>query len=171
MLALPDRIAVRLPAEDQGAGGLIAMFNPSQQDVRLFFCEAWRKHRGGEAASALERQAIACILEHPEYHALLDDVEQAQARRFTVESGTENPFLHLSMHLALEEQASIDQPPGVRALLERLQQVRGEHHAAMHEAMECLGEMVWRAQRATAPADTNELAMSYLDCLARRAGG
>ncbi|HEX7155615.1 MAG TPA: DUF1841 family protein [Burkholderiaceae bacterium] len=146
------------------------MFNPSQHDVRRFFCEAWRKHRAGEPASPLERQAIACVLEHPEYHALLDDAEQAQARRFTVESGTENPFLHMSMHLALEEQASIDQPPGVSALLERLRQACGERHAAMHEAMECLGEMIWRAQRATAPADTNELAASYLECLARRAG-
>ena len=145
------------------------MFNPSQQDVRRFFCEAWRKHRGGEPASALERQAIACMLEHPEYLALLDDAVEAQARQFTVESGTGNPFLHLSMHLALEEQASIDQPPGVRALLERLKLRCGEQHAAMHEAMECLGEMIWRAQRGVGPADTDGMAASYLECLSRRA--
>jgi hypothetical protein len=35
----------------------------------------------------------------------------------------------------------------------------------MHEAIECLAETVWRAQRERMPPD----AAAYLDCLERRA--
>ncbi len=88
---------------------------------------------------------------------------------FTVERGATNPFLHLSMHLALAEQLSIDQPPGVRAHFERLVARSGSEHAAAHEAMECLGAVVWQAQRSSLPADPAAINAAYLDCLARRA--
>jgi len=89
---------------------------------------------------------------------------------FPVEGGRENPFLHLSMHLSLEEQISIDQPPGVRALFEALRLRLGDRHGAAHEAMECLGEIVWRAQRGTLPADTLAVNEAYIECLRRRLG-
>jgi hypothetical protein len=41
----------------------------------------------------------------------------------------------------------------------------GERHAALHEAIECLAETVWRAQRDQAPPDAD----AYLECLRRRA--
>jgi hypothetical protein len=146
------------------------MFEPSREDVRRFFCDAWSKHRSGILASPLERIAIACILEHPEYHGLLADVESALAQEFTVEAGRENPFLHLAMHLTLEEQASIDQPPGVHALLEDLARRKGDRHSAAHEAMECLGEVIWQAQRGTLPADMESINQGYVECLQRRLG-
>jgi len=147
------------------------MLQPTREDVRRFFCDAWGKHRGGAATTPLERIAIACMLEHPEYHRLLDDVEAALARDFPVDGGSENPFLHLSLHLSLEEQASIDQPPGIRALLEELQRRCGQRHAAAHEAMECLGAVVWRAQRGTLPPDIGGINEIYIDCLRRRVAG
>jgi len=147
------------------------MFAPSREDVRRFFCTAWQRHRSGAPVSDLERMAIGCILEHPEYHALLADVEAALARDFPVEDGRENPFLHLSMHLSLEEQASIDQPLGVRALLQSLYQRCGDRHAGTHEAMECLGEVVWRAQRGSLAPDIGSINQAYLECLQRRAVG
>ena len=146
------------------------MFEPSRDEVRRFFCDAWGKHLTGHAVSPLERIAIACILEHPEYHAILADVQAALHADFPVEAGSENPFLHLSMHLSLQEQASIDQPTGVRALLETLARRRGDRHAAAHEAMECLGEVIWRAQRGSLPADMSSINQGYLECLQRRLG-
>jgi hypothetical protein len=144
------------------------MFQPSREDVRRFFCAAWAKHCAGQPTSAQERIAIACILEHPEYHALLGRPDEALERDFPVEAGQQNPFLHLSMHLALEEQSSIDQPQGIQALLEGLRQRLGERHAAAHEAMECLGEILWRTQRGTLAADMDIINREYLECLQRR---
>ncbi len=144
------------------------MFQPSREDVRRFFCEAWAKHLGALGCSPLEKIAISCMLEHPEYHALLADPRQALEQDYPVESGRQNPFLHLSMHLALEEQASIDQPPGVRQLLERLQLRCGGRHEAAHEAMECLGQVIWSAQRGTLAPDIGAINQSYIECLERR---
>ena len=146
------------------------MLQPTRTQVRRFFCEAWRKHRTGANASALERMAIACVLEHPEYQSLLDSGEDAVNAQFPVEAGRENPFLHLSMHLSLEEQASIDQPPGIRALLEALQRRHGDRHGAAHEAMECLGQILWQAQRGTLSADMPAVNEAYIECLRRRLG-
>lgn len=145
------------------------MFNPSRDDVRRFFCETWRKEREGSVLTPLEAMAVRWIAAHPEYHALLDDPARSLAEEFTVERGVTNPFLHLSMHLALDEQVSIDQPPGVRAAFERIAALSGDAHAAAHEAMECLGEVIWQTQRGTVPAAMDAINAAYLECLQRRA--
>jgi hypothetical protein len=145
------------------------MFNPSKDDVRRFFCEAWSKHVGGGVLTPLEATAVDWMQRHPEYHADLGDVDAAIAREYRVDDGRTNPFLHLSMHLAIAEQLSIDQPPGIRAVFKRLVERHGDDHAAMHEVMECLGETVWAAQRSAIPESAEQMSARYLECLQRRA--
>ena len=140
------------------------MFNPSREQVRRFFCDAWRKHRAREVLSGAEAVAADLITQHPEYHALLEQPESALEQEFTPETGRMNPFLHLSLHLAIAEQISIDQPPGIRTEYERLRQTL-EVHDAEHAVMECLGETLWHAQRHGTALDSTR----YLECL-RRAG-
>lgn len=139
------------------------MFNPSQHDVRRFFCEAFRKHREHEILTPLEAIARDWIMQHPEYDQDLADVEQALAADYSVEQGQTNPFLHLSMHLSISEQISIDQPPGIRSAFQSLAQRRGEHEAH-HEIMECLGEMIWNSQRSGLPPD----GAAYIENIRRR---
>lgn len=109
---------------------------------------------------------MSWIIEHPEHHAEFDDLEAALLRDYAVADGRTNPFLHLSMHLSIEEQLSIDQPPGIRAAFDRLAQRLDSRHAAMHEVMECLGEVIWRSQRDGLPPDGD----AYLEAVLRRAG-
>jgi len=90
------------------------MFNPSRDQVRRFFCDAWQKDRQGLPLVGAETIAVDLIRLHPEYHALLADVERALSQEWTPEEGQMNPFLHLSLHLAVEEQISIDHPRGIR---------------------------------------------------------
>jgi len=141
------------------------MFAPSQHDVRRFFCDAWRKHREGMPMTPLELLAVDWIAEHPEYHADFADVDAALAAVFDVEAGRTNPFLHLSMHLSISEQVSIDQPRGIKQAYELLAARRGSAHEAQHEVMECLGEMMWASQRSGLPPDGEK----YIDCVRRRA--
>ncbi len=142
-----------------------AMFDPSQHDVRRFFCEAFRKQREAMPLTTMEALAADWIAAHPEYHADLEDLDAALAAVFDVESGRTNPFLHLSMHLSLSEQVSIDQPPGIRQAFELLAARRGSAHEAHHEMMECLGEMLWMSQRSGLPPDGQK----YIECVRRRA--
>jgi hypothetical protein len=141
------------------------MFAPSQNDVRTFFCTAWRKHLAGEPLSAMDTLAAQWTERHPEYHADLADLDAALAAVYTVEDGRTNPFLHLSMHLSISEQVSIDQPRGIRQVVELLAARRGDLHAAQHEVMDCLGEMLWESQRSGRPPDPH----AYLDRVRRRA--
>ncbi|MEP6607906.1 MAG: DUF1841 family protein [Burkholderiaceae bacterium] len=145
------------------------MFNPSTSDVRRFFCDTWRKHREGSLLTPLEAIALDWMLRHPEYQTEFDDVDAALARQYSVEDARTNPFLHLSMHLAIAEQLSIDQPPGIRALFGRILARRGDEHAAMHDVMECLGEVVWSAQQPGSAVSADEMSRRYLECLNRRA--
>ncbi|PXW96610.1 uncharacterized protein DUF1841 [Sphaerotilus hippei] len=141
------------------------MFAPSQHDVRSFFCEAWRKQRAAETMSPMETLAAEWITRHPEYHADLADREAALAAVYTVEDGRTNPFLHLSMHLSISEQVSIDQPRGIRQAVELLAARRQDLHAAHHEVMDLLGEMIWQSQRSGLPPDPH----AYLDRVRQRA--
>ena len=114
---------------------------------------------------AIETLAAAWIAEHPEWHADFEDAEVAIARDYGDGAVGGNPFLHLSMHLSISEQCSIDQPRGIRQAVELLAAKRGDLHAAHHEVMECLGEMIWASQRSGLPPD----GAAYIDCVRRRA--
>ena len=141
------------------------MFQPSQHDVRRFFCDTWRKQQGGLPLVPMEALVAPWLDEHPEYHAELSDVDAALAAVYTVEDGRTNPFLHLAMHLTITEQCSIDQPTGIRQAVQLLAARRNSLHTAHHEAMECLGEMVWASQRSGLPPD----GQAYLEAVRRRA--
>jgi hypothetical protein len=141
------------------------MFQPSQNDVRRFFCAAYSRRQAGEPLVPMDAMAAGWIDEHPEYHADLADEAAALAAVYAVEDGRTNPFLHLSMHLSIEEQCSIDQPQGIRQAVQLLAAKRGSLHEAHHEVMECLGEMIWASQRSGLPPD----GLAYLEAVRRRA--
>ena len=100
----------------------MALFNPSREEVRRFFCETWQKQTQSQILTPLETLATQWIAQHPEYHPLLSNTEAALQKDYTPEGGVTNPFLHLSMHLSISEQISIDQPPGIRDIQQRLVQ-------------------------------------------------
>jgi len=141
------------------------MFTPSQADVRRFFCSVYAKARAGQALEAIEIIASQWIEEHPEYHADFADADAALEKMYDVEAGHTNPFLHLSMHLSISEQCSIDQPRGIRQAVELLTARRNSLHDAHHETMDCLGQMVWESQRAGRPPDGE----AYIACVQRHA--
>lgn len=141
------------------------MFNPTRDEVRRFFLGAWSKFRSQAPLEGLEATAVGIMALHPEFHPLLDAGDAAIERDFDPEGGELNPFLHLSLHLAIAEQVAIDQPRGIRALHAQLQAARGEHEA-LHALLECLGETVWQAQRTGSPPDE----AAYLECIRRSAG-
>ena len=127
------------------------MFNPSQSDVRHFFCAVYAKWLIKETMDGIETIAALWIAEHPEYHQDLSDAEAAVARDYTVDAGRTNPFLHLSMHLSISEQCSIDQPRGIQTAVETLTSKLDSLHDAHHVAMEALGVMMWESQRSNTP--------------------
>ncbi len=142
------------------------MFNPSRDQVRQFFFDVWAKYRAGQPLAGAEQPALDAVLAHHEYHAMLDRPDRHKDRDYLPESGETNPFLHLSMHLAIAEQLSVDQPPGIRDRYQRLLNLHGDAMDAQHDIMDCLAEMIWQVQRYRTAFDS----AAYLHCLDRKLG-
>jgi len=140
------------------------MFNPTRDQARTFLFDLWDKHRNGAVLTPLESMALNVILDHPEYHGILENRERYLDRDWKPEGGETNPFLHLQMHLAIEEQLSIDQPPGIRAAAASLAARKASEHDARHDIMECLAEMLWSAHRYGTGFDN----AAYLACLGKK---
>ena len=141
------------------------LIQPSQADVRRFFCGVYAKAKTAAPLEPMEMLVSQWIDEHPEYHAELADVDAALASMLKVDPNKENPFLHLSMHLSISEQCSIDQPRGIRQAVELLTVKRDSLHDAHHETMDALGQMIWESQRSGRPPDGH----AYIDAVQRRA--
>lgn len=140
------------------------MFNPSRDQARQFLFDAWQKTLEHRPLTPLEDMASRIIADHPEYQALLENREQHAERDYRPEDGETNPFLHISLHLSIREQVSIDQPPGIRALHQQFCVHTGSAHAAEHEIMDGLMEMLWQAQRHGTPPDP----AIYFACLRQK---
>ena len=141
------------------------MFSPSQEDVRRFFCTVYEKSVLKAPMEAIETLASQWIAEHPEYHADFSNVDAALRQVYSNAQGQSNPFLHLSMHLSISEQCSIDQPRGIRQAVELLTHKRNSLHDAHHETMECLGKMLEESQSTRRPPDGD----AYIACVQRHA--
>ncbi|MEN8178657.1 MAG: DUF1841 family protein [Pseudomonadota bacterium] len=137
------------------------MFGNDRQQMRQVFVEAWRKYREGVSMESLEQVVASVVLEHPEYQKLLSDPEQALHKEFPPKEGESNPFLHMAMHISLQEQISTDRPPGITGLYQRLVQHLGDVHEAEHRLMECLAHMLWEAQANQRMPDEQ----AYLECV------
>ncbi len=137
------------------------MFKPTRDQARQLFFETWRKYQQQEVLTGIEQITLEVILLHPEYHNILQDEESSRNKDYLPEMGDTNPFLHMSMHIAIKEQLSINQPVGIYDRFVQLQQQTGSEHDAAHQVMECLAEMLWQAQRnQTAPDER-----IYFECL------
>ncbi|HMT02576.1 MAG TPA: DUF1841 family protein [Burkholderiales bacterium] len=139
------------------------MFNPSLNDVRNFFFDIYAKSLLKQPLAELEKIAYKIILEHPEYHYILENREKYIQFQWLPEIGEINPFLHLSMHLSIIEQLSINQPTGIIDLYDKLL-IKSKPHHAQHELMDCLGEMLWQAERNKTLPDIN----LYLTCIKKK---
>lgn len=104
----------------------------------------------------LQQKALRIIEAHPEYARYLENIEDYLDKTWTPEEGETNPFLHMSLHLSLQEQAAIDQPPGIRAIHGQLcARYGGDWIRAEHDMMDALAETIWEAQRYGRGLDVN----------------
>lgn len=137
-------------------------YGQDRNQIRRFFFDVWQKRREGAPLEPMEKMIARVIEQHPEYHKLLED-PQAIDRDWLPEMGESNPFLHMGMHIAIQEQLTTNRPGGIVEAYQTLLSRVGDAHEVEHRIMECLGETLWQAQRAgTEPDDAY-----YLDCLKR----
>ncbi|MFO7593106.1 MAG: DUF1841 family protein [Pseudomonadota bacterium] len=139
------------------------LFGHNRDELRRFYIESWRKYRSKLPLQTLEAMIAEVVAEHPEYHPLLENEDEAITREFSAESGQGNPFMHMAMHLGIREQLSTNRPAGIVSTYENLCKRLGGQHEAEHRMMECLGQAMWEAQQSGTPPDEAK----YLECLQR----
>ncbi|MCP3868458.1 MAG: DUF1841 family protein [Gammaproteobacteria bacterium] len=137
------------------------MYGSDRTQMRRVYTEAWRKRLAGEPMDPLEQIIASVVEQHPEYHGLMEAPVKSLERDFLPDGGESNPFLHLAMHLSLQEQISTNRPAGVSGLYRQLTLKCGDAHTAEHKIMECLAQMIWEAQRQNRMPDEQ----AYLDCI------
>ncbi len=131
--------------------------------MRRLFAAAWKKANAGEPLEPLEALIAEVVRVHPEYHGLLGRDGGALDRDYLPEPGETNPFLHMGMHITIQEQVGADRPAGIALLYRQLVTKTGDAHETEHHLMECLGEALWKAQRAGTMPDDG----AYLACVRR----
>lgn len=139
----------------------MSLFNPSRDQVRQFFFDTWAKFQQLHALTDLEKIALEVIQMHPEYHAILSNPAKFAGQEYFPEMGETNPFLHMSLHLSVIEQISINQPIGITKIYESLKMKLSDAHLAQHKILDCLAETIWHAQRNKVPLDSEH----YLNLL------
>lgn len=143
------------------------MYDVNTHDVRRYFAHVWQNRLNPLQLDALQQKALRIIEAHPEYHVYLEQIEDYLDKNWTPEQGETNPFLHLSLHLSIQEQASIDQPFGIRAIHQKLVGMHNDNWVkAEDEMMEALVETIWQAQRHNQGLDVN----AYMTRLRRLVG-
>lgn len=145
------------------------LFSQDRNDLRQIFFNTWKKHKDGinpDTFQPMENIVLNVIQLHPEYQPFFDDIENNLNKDFPPEMGETNPFLHLSMHIAIHEQLSINQPQGITGNYKKLVKTKGDPHEAEHEIMDCLGEMIWKAQRENVAPDER----IYMNCIRKKIG-
>ena len=141
------RIRTTEPSSLLTAQSIYMIFSNDRNELRQMYVNAWRKRGAKLPLEPLETQIAAVVERHPEYHKMLLSSEKAVAKDYSPEMGEANPFLHMGMHLAIQEQVSIDRPPGVKAVFGDLLEKLGDAHEAEHQMAECLVESIWKSQR------------------------
>lgn len=137
------------------------MFSNDRNRMRQVFFAAWQKKQQNQELSALEQMLVQVMLEHPEYHPVLNDPDAFADRDWTPEQGQTNPFLHMAMHLGIHEQLAADMPTGIKLLYQQLLGKFNQPHDLEHKMMDCLGQALWQAQASGREPDMHE----YLACL------
>lgn len=144
----------------------MSLYNPSRDQARQFLFDAWAKFKQNAPLTDLEKIAVEVMQMHTEYHAILDAPERYLNQQYFPEMGETNPFLHISLHLSVIEQVSINQPIGISDVYAKLLKKYNDKHMAQHDLLDCLAETIWHSQRNNSPLDSAH----YLNLLNQRIG-
>ena len=137
------------------------LFGQDRNQMRQVFIDAWRKHTSKQALEPLEQIIANIVSMHPEYHKVLENEDSALEKEYLPEMGESNPFLHMGLHISIHEQISINQPVGIWDIYNALLAKYQDPHQVEHLIMDCLGEMIWEAQRNNTLPNEGK----YLECL------
>jgi len=140
------------------------LYTSERDKLRQFYVDTWQKARFGNPMDPMETMVARVIEQHPEYHKILVNSNHL-GNEYKPEDGETNPFLHMGMHLGLQEQVSMDRPQGIQAVYQQLGDKLGDVHKTEHAMIECLAESLWSAQQNGVEPDEQAYLLSLQNLL------
>ena len=125
------------------------MFTSNRSKQRQYLKQAWEKFTSQEQLEPLELQLSKIVEQHPEYQNLIKNLDS----EYFPEQGNTNPFLHINLHLTLQDQITMDQPKGIKEIHSQLLLKIKDAHEVEHMMMEHIAEMIFNAQKNNAAFD------------------
>ena len=125
------------------------MFSTDRSKQRKFLAEAWEKYNSNYLLDPLEEQLAKIIENHPEYQDIIKNIDT----EYFPEQGKTNPFLHINLHLSLQDQLSLDQPKGIKKIYNDLLKKVNDTHQVEHIMMDHIAEMIFNSQKYGKPMD------------------
>lgn len=138
------------------------MYGNSRNEIREIYFSCWANRDTPEKLEPVQKQILAIMIEHPEYHAMFNAPEQYTDADYTPENGQTNPFLHLGLHLAIRDQVKLNNPKGIEELYNAyVKKCGGNHLDAEHQIIESFASILWESMRYQREFDNEK----YLEAL------
>ena len=137
------------------------MFSSDRSAQRKFLAKSWEKYKANQLLEPLELQLAKIIEKHPEYQEIINNLDT----EYFPEQGKINPFLHINLHLSLQDQISLDQPKGIKKIYNSLVKKIKDTHRVEHIMMEQIAEMIFNSQKNNKPMDQEQYLRSLKELI------
>ena len=137
------------------------MFSSDRSTQRKFLAKSWEKYKTNQILEPLELQLAKIIEKHPEYQEIINNLDT----EYFPEQGKINPFLHINLHLSLQDQLSLDQPKGIKEIYNSLVKKIKDTHRVEHIMMEQIAEMIFNSQKNNKPMDQEQYLRSLKELI------
>ena len=137
------------------------MFSSDRSAQRKFLAKAWEKYKANQFLEPLELQLANIIAKHPEYQEIINNLDT----EYFPEQGKINPFLHINLHLSLQDQLDLDQPKGVKEIYNSLLKKIKDTHQVEHIMMGHIAEMIFISQKNNKPMDQEQYLRSLKELI------
>ena len=137
------------------------MFSSDRSAQRKFLAKSWEKYKAKQLLEPLELQLAKIIEKHPEYQEIINNLDT----EYFPEQGKINPFLHINLHLSLQDQISLDQPKGIKEIYNSLVKKIKDTHRVEHIMMEQIAEMIFNSQKNNKPMDQEQYLRSLKELI------
>ena len=137
------------------------MFSSDRSTQRKFLAKSWEKYKTNQILEPLELQLANIIAKHPEYQEIINNLDT----EYFPEQGKINPFLHINLHLSLQDQLDLDQPKGIKEIYNSLLKKIKDTHRVEHIMMEQIAEMIFISQKNNKPMDQEQYLRSLKELI------
>ncbi len=109
--------------------------------ARNYIADIWKKHKMGGSLKGVDKRLANIMKEHKEYYKVWDNADKIGENEYIIEGV--NPFLHVQLHLIVENQLAMGNPRIVKEVVEELNKFGLSHHEIVHLIAKPLLEQIF----------------------------